>query len=68
MISKKHLLSTVAVVPMTVGVALGLTSVEAYQEWCTRHGFSTRIAKHWHQRCKRHVEGKLEEITDYWGA
>ena len=27
MISKKHLLSTVAVVPMTVGVALGLTSI-----------------------------------------
>ena len=32
--------------------ALGLNSVEEYTSWCARHGFSSRIAKHWRQRCK----------------
>lgn len=32
--------------------ALGLESVEEYTAWCARHGFSVRLDKHWHQRCK----------------
>lgn len=32
--------------------SLGLTSVEDYRAWCARNGFSTRIDKHWHDRCK----------------
>ncbi|MGA9038964.1 MAG: PcfJ domain-containing protein [Terriglobales bacterium] len=32
--------------------ALGLRTVEEYVNWCARHGFSVRVEKHWHQRCK----------------
>lgn len=32
--------------------ALGLVSVQAYQGWCTDNGFSSRLSKHWRDRCK----------------
>ena len=32
--------------------ALGLVTVEDYQQWCGRHGFSRRTNKHWRQRLK----------------
>jgi hypothetical protein len=32
--------------------ALGLRSIEEYVQWCATHGFSVRIEKDWHQRCK----------------
>ena len=32
--------------------SLGLTSVEHYRRWCAENGFSLRIDKHWHDRCK----------------
>lgn len=32
--------------------ALGLSSVEEYQRWCTSQGFSPRLEKHWRERCK----------------
>ncbi len=32
--------------------ALGLTTAEEYLNWCAQHGFSVRVKKHWHQRCK----------------
>ena len=32
--------------------ALGLRTVEEYLKWCAQHGFSVRVEKHWHQRCK----------------
>ena len=31
---------------------LGLRTVEDYVDWCARNGFSQRIDKHWHLRCK----------------
>lgn len=32
--------------------SLGLTSVDDYRTWCVQNGFSTRIDKHWRDRCK----------------
>lgn len=32
--------------------ALGLSDVEAYRDWCARHGFSRRLDKHWRLRLK----------------
>ena len=32
--------------------ALGLRTIEEYVNWCAHHGFSVRVEKHWHQRCK----------------
>lgn len=32
--------------------SLGLRGVEEYLDWCSRHGFSRRIDKHWRQRAK----------------
>ena len=33
-------------------VALGLNSAEEYAQWCARNGFSTRLKKHWRERCR----------------
>src|SRR5487761_1556275 len=32
--------------------ALGLKTADDYTEWCSRHGFSRRLNKHWRQRLK----------------
>lgn len=32
--------------------SLGLKSVDEYQQWCDRNGFSCRLKKHWKQRCR----------------
>jgi hypothetical protein len=32
--------------------SLGLASIEDYKTWCAQNGFSTRIHKHWRDRCK----------------
>lgn len=32
--------------------SLGLSTVEAYQDWCDRHGFSRRTKKQWRMRLK----------------
>lgn len=32
--------------------ALGLKTSDDYTEWCSRHGFSRRLNKHWRQRLK----------------
>lgn len=32
--------------------ALGLKTTDDYTEWCSRHGFSRRLNKHWRQRLK----------------
>jgi hypothetical protein len=32
--------------------ALGLKSVEEYQQWCAQNGFSQRLDKHWRARCR----------------
>ena len=44
--------------------ALGLNSVEEYTDWCARHGFSTRLDKHWRQRCKERYFAAQNEIKD----
>jgi hypothetical protein len=48
-------------------VALGFLSIEEYVQWCARHGFSTRVEKHWHQRCKEQfyaLRQKLKNRSD----
>lgn len=35
--------------------ALGHSSAADYDEWCRRHGFSRRTAKHWRERLKERV-------------
>lgn len=35
--------------------SLGLQTVEAYIEWCAKHGFSRRTDKHWRVRLKERV-------------
>lgn len=32
--------------------SLGLRTVEEYQDWCERHGFSRRTSKHWREQQK----------------
>jgi hypothetical protein len=32
--------------------ALGLRSVDEYTQWCAANGFSIRVEKGWHERCK----------------
>ena len=44
--------------------ALGLESVEEYAAWCSRNGFSIRLDKHWHDRCKERyyaAQGVIKE-------
>ncbi len=31
---------------------LGISTVEEYQDWCGRNGFSRRLIKNWRQRCR----------------
>lgn len=31
---------------------LGISTVEEYQDWCGRNGFSRKLNKHWKQRCR----------------
>jgi hypothetical protein len=42
--------------------ALGLNSSKEYQTWCARHGFSTRLKKHWRERCKELYFAKQNAI------
>ena len=44
--------------------ALRLASVEDYVQWCAAHGFSTRIEKGWHQRCKERYFALRRQIED----
>ena len=32
--------------------SLGLEGPEEYRRWCSEHGFSRRLKKHWKQRCR----------------
>lgn len=43
---------------------LGLNSVVEYAKWCSSHGFSTRIEKHWHERSKERYFAAQDEIRD----
>jgi hypothetical protein len=43
---------------------LGFSSTEEYVSWCACHGFSTRIEKHWHQRCKEQFFALQQEHRD----
>ncbi len=44
--------------------AIGLGSVDEYTQWCARNGFSTRIAKHWRQRCQERYHAARDTIED----
>ena len=44
--------------------ALGLRTVEEYVNWCARHGFSVRVEKHWHQRCKERYFA-LQQVLEF---
>jgi hypothetical protein len=44
--------------------ALGLKTVEEYQMWCAQHGFSTRLDKHWRDRCRERSFGAQDAIKD----
>lgn len=44
--------------------ALGLKSVEEYTAWCSRHGFSVRIDKHWHDRGRERYFAAQRPIQD----
>ena len=42
--------------------SLGLTSVEDYKTWCVQNGFSTRIDKHWRDRCRERYIASRDAI------
>lgn len=44
--------------------ALGLNSVDEYTAWCARHGFGTRIDKHWKERCRERYFAAEASIKD----
>ena len=43
--------------------ALDLNSIEEYVQWCQRNGFSTRVDKHWRQRCKERYFASQSAIS-----
>lgn len=43
--------------------ALGLKSAQEYVQWCAQRGLSTRIKKHWQERCRERFAAS-EELLD----
>lgn len=37
---------------------LGLETVDDYRDWCARNGFSTRLKKHWNDRCRERFHAR----------
>jgi hypothetical protein len=42
--------------------ALGLKSAQEYVDWCARNGFSTRLNKHWRERCRERYFAALPKV------